>query len=90
MIYAPPFVFCPKGNPALGGIPPSVFSPERDPTLGGSPLRLLPREESLPLHSPHHPLCATSSLSIISRGRKRSYLEPTHALGKSATITYVR
>ncbi len=21
MIYAPPFVFCPKGNPALGGSP---------------------------------------------------------------------
>ena len=45
---------------------------------------------SLLLHSPRFPLCATPSLSIILRGRKRSYLEPTHALGKSVTITYVR
>ena len=73
MIYAPPFVFCPKGELTLEGSPP----PSNPPS-------------SLPLHSPHHPLCATSSLSIISRGRKRSYLEPTHALGKSVTITYVR
>ena len=70
-------------------LPPLVFYPEGEPALGG----ILPPSNppsSLPLHSPHHPLCATSSLSIISRGQKRSYLEPTHALGKSATITYVR
>ena len=48
MIYAPPSVFCPKGDPALKSIPPSssvpretlpsgvapfIFYPERDPTL---------------------------------------------------------
>ena len=66
--------------------PPSVFYPEGNPALGGDP----PPPKPPPFHPPRFSLCATSSLSIISRGRKRSYLEPTHALGKSATITYVR
>ena len=39
MIYAPPFVFCPKGNPALGGSPPSASALRETPPSGVAPLR---------------------------------------------------
>ena len=89
MIYAPPSVFCPKGDPALKSIPPSSSVPRETLPSGVAPFIFYPERDPT-LHPPRFSLCATSSLSIISRGQKRSYLEPTHALGKSATITYVR
>ena len=64
MIYAPPFVFCPKGNPALGGSPPPSSALRETPPSGVAPLRLSLRRlySSILLVSPsvQHPLYQSS------------------------------
>ena len=66
MIYAPPFVFCPKGNPALGGSPPPSSALRETPPSGVAPLRLILRRPYLSI-LPFLPLRNILSINHLDR-----------------------